>query len=783
MRRRPLARFLPPLAPAAAALAASAVPAHAQAPTYDFSWAKLDPGDDWSAKIILSVFPVGATPGAADSTGAAATVIGALVGQLTAFVAAAAMAFVAYGLIMQLFRGAETARLLDRNMTAMFLVRMGVAAILMYPLPSGFSAGQFMTVRTALWGAGMAKTFYDLAVQAVGPDSMVVAQPIIPGTKTIVAGLIQNEFCRASINAATGQANMAPEPSPITNAGYVTWSYSLSAGNATGAPACGTVTLRTPNAGATNIAGVGVDMTAEQKRILTEVLEGGIRPAVAAVAQRFWQTKQASALVPLQGVLQSATAMYTARLTAAATAKTRELRNALSATEARNGNVGLLRNQEQLRALGWTSAGAYYLEFARLNGQTMTLMSATPVVNLPSWEGLGRGLSRDLAPLATSVTAFMTKLMTYVQTTDGLDAPGGNANLFMGATPGEDGAGVMEQLFRSLRLDDRLLNAFTDDMSPTGNRWTDPFGALMQLGNKMAAISLAALGAAALLNSATGTAAAAVWNVLSGNPAGAGATVVGHFVVSFLATPIFTGLMAILVPALAIAFVLPMIPWLMFLAGVIGWLVLVCEAVIAVPLWMLAHMTFQGEGLHGRAEEGYSLLFSVLFRPTLMVFGLFLGYFVFAATSWLIRASFGIAAGFVLANGWVVVSVIGVAVLLCIFVLVHTVAALLSFRMIALVPHHLPKLVGFASANRVDMDDFSRDAALVGAAGALRTIGSSVAPRGMDRGRRLPYVPRPALSGPEKEPKAGNANGNGGMDTTLRAATDVPPQPPPREEA
>ena len=33
---------------------------------------------------------------------------------------------------------------------------------------------------------------------------------------------------------------------------------------------------------------------------------------------------------------------------------------------------------------------------------------------------------------------------------------------------------------------------------------------------------------------------------------------------------------------------------------------------------------FQGEGLHGRASEGYSLLFSVLFRPTLMLLGLFL---------------------------------------------------------------------------------------------------------------------------------------------------------------
>ena len=163
----------------------------------------------------------------------------------------------------------------------------------------------------------------------------------------------------------------------------------------------------------------------------------------------------------------------------------------------------------------------------------------------------------------------------------------------------------------------------------------------------------------------------------------------------------------------------------MFLAGVIGWLVLVCEAVIAVPLWMLAHLTFNGDGVHGRAQEGYSLLFNVIARPTLMIIGLFLGYHIFAASSWLIRQSFGIAAGFVLANGWLVTNVIGVAVLLCIFVLVHIVVALLSFRMITLIPHHLPKLIGFTSANRVDMEQFGRDAAIVGSASALRTIGKA----------------------------------------------------------
>ena len=50
------------------------------------------------------------------------TVIGQMIGQLTGFVAAIAMAFLCYSTIMQIHRGAETARLLGDNMTGMFIV-------------------------------------------------------------------------------------------------------------------------------------------------------------------------------------------------------------------------------------------------------------------------------------------------------------------------------------------------------------------------------------------------------------------------------------------------------------------------------------------------------------------------------------------------------------------------------------------------------------------------------------------------------------------------------------
>ena len=760
-----------------AALLLPSAPAFAQTtPSYNLAWSVLDPGNDWSAEIIQSVFPIAGTPSASFSTGSASTAIGAIIGTLTGYVSAIAMAFICYTVIMQIHRGAETGRVLSNSMTSMFVVRLGVAAILMYPLPSGFSNGQRLVVQASLWSAGMARAVYNIAIRAIGPDAMVIVEPIVPGTKTIVLDLIQTEMCRALINAASANPNLVPIPRAATSnaisGGYTTWSYGLSAGNGVFRATCGTVSVRVPQTGsAITFAGVNMDMTATQQSILTNVLQTDIRPVVEAVARQFWLTKQPAALVPLQDLLTNATQDYTRQLTAAATNKASELRSAVDPTRLRNGDEGRQANMVQISSLGWTSAGAYYLEFARLNGQVLSLMSAVPTISTPNYGGLGASLTADVAPLAESLRNYLQTLKTYVQTTDGVDVPGGNADLFSGATPSDDGAGVMEKIMRGLHLSDRVLGAFTEAMSPAANNWADPFSALIQLGHKLVVASVTAFGLAGMMNSTPGTIIGMAGSMVSGNFAAAGAIGLGSMVMGFLATPIFALLMGVLIPGLMLAFVIPMIPWVMWMAGVTGWLILVCEAVIAVPLWMLAHMTMSGEGLHGKANEGYSLLFNVVFRPTLMIVGLFLAYFVFGASSWLIRVSFGVAAGFVLQNGWVVTNILGVVVLLSIFVLIHIVAAVQSFRLITLIPHHLPRLIGFGSAGRVDMEQYARDAALIGVAGTLGKIqdGTSASFRSLAANGGEASKEANAIGHDEN---SGKGKGGNGMDSTLRAATD-----------
>jgi conjugal transfer/type IV secretion protein DotA/TraY len=486
-------------------------------------------------------------------------------------------------------------------------------------------------------------------------------------------------------------------------------------------------------------------------------------------------------LSPLLSLYQSTTQTYTQQLTSAARSITSQLRSSLSSTDARNGNLGLSKNEVQLSTLGWTSAAAYYLGFARLNGLTLSLASGTPTVNMPSFEGLSPSLQADIAPLFTSSSSLLDKLKTYVATADGLTSPGGNADTLTGTFTGADGSGMMEKLFRALNFTPTLLQSFVDNLSPTAQNWADPFGGLIALGNQMILVAMTALGLAGIASTATGTAATTLFNALTMNWAGAVATLSLSVLMQFFATPIFIGCMALLIPGLTIAFVLPMIPWVMWIAGVAGYLILVCEAMVAVPLWMLAHLTFEGDGLHGRGLAGYELLFNILFRPVLMLIGLFLGYFIFTCISWLIRMSFGIAAAFVLGDGWLVTNWLGLFVLLSIFVLSHVVAAIASFRMITLIPHHIPRMIGFSSANRVDMDEFSQGAALIGTQKALTTLSDGVNPKRLTSGTGAAsnegHSGQKLLGSSDKGVLGGSSTSGGanssGMDTTLQATTDM----------
>jgi conjugal transfer/type IV secretion protein DotA/TraY len=748
------------------------------------TWQQLSSANDWSTQIIDNLFPIGnAATGTAGISGEQSA-IGTMVGYLNAFVMLFAVAFVAYTTIIEIHRGAETGRVLTERTSSWAPVRMGFAALMMVPVSGGFTVGQAGVLTVAGWGTGMAATVYDGAVSAIGPQGLPIFTPEIPDAKSIVAGIMASELCMALVNAAANET-LIPAPTAVTggdpvNGGYVSYNYALS-GNQTGTPTCGSVTVNTAGSAATSEDGVAMTMATDQLNDLNAIISQ-LRPEVQTVATNYWNDRNSADFTPLWNDLTAATSSYTQMLSSDASS----IATSLNSAQGTQGSLdNLTATETQMENLGWAGAGAYFWKIAQINGDNLSYLNATPNTVPPSYDGLGTSLASDLAPVITATNAFSDQIMANATTTDSTQPPTGINE----SGPSE---GIISDILGKWDLNQVLLNSIVSAISPTDEFWQDPFVVLIHLGDLMIGAAEAPIIGISALNL---TNANNIWAKLGSSvtPAGVAASFANAVLggSTMLGKLIFLICMALLIPGLILAFVMPMIPLTMWLAGVASWFILVIEAVIAVPLWMLAHMTYQGEGFHGRGIYGYSLLFNVIFRPVLMLFGLMLGYWLFTIMSWLTFETFSLAGDFVLQQGYILTNLFGIIILVCMLVVLEMAWAVMAFKLIAQIPYQVIQWVGMKPASRVDMENFALSTTTQGSKAVLNAVeegyrgivteaaAGRIGYGGPGDGGGSGYDP-PRLTGP-----GGGGNGprfgSGGSgaapptDSALTAATDVIP--------
>jgi conjugal transfer/type IV secretion protein DotA/TraY len=88
-------------------------------------------------------------------------------------------------------------------------------------------------------------------------------------------------------------------------------------------------------------------------------------------------------------------------------------------------------------------------------------------------------------------------------------------------------------------------------------------------------------------------------------------------------------------------FLVPILPFIFFFFAILTWILEIIEAVIAMPLWALAFLKIDGEGMPGQAAtSGLFILLSILIRPALIVISLILGYVVFIFGTYLLSMLF-----------------------------------------------------------------------------------------------------------------------------------------------
>jgi conjugal transfer/type IV secretion protein DotA/TraY len=147
---------------------------------------------------------------------------------------------------------------------------------------------------------------------------------------------------------------------------------------------------------------------------------------------------------------------------------------------------------------------------------------------------------------------------------------------------------------------------------------------------------------------------------------------------------------------------LPMVPFVIWFGGIINWLVVVAEGIVAAPMWSMAHLGAEGEGFGQRSMHGYLFLLNMCVRPFLMVIGFFVGGGVLVVAGTFATAAFSLAVANAQFNSLTgVFSIIGflwVFTQMCLAV-VHN-----SFNLILILPDQVINWVGGYASARLGYD-------------------------------------------------------------------------------
>lgn len=131
---------------------------------------------------------------------------------------------------------------------------------------------------------------------------------------------------------------------------------------------------------------------------------------------------------------------------------------------------------------------------------------------------------------------------------------------------------------------------------------------------------------AAIRNVAGATFGAALGGMMGGLSMQAGSFI--NAASGFMVSTAFLGLTV----GVVLFYILPFLPFVYFYFAVASWLKTIFEAMVGVPLWALAHLRIDGEGLPGdAAANGYFLILEIFLRPILSIVGLIAALVIFSA--------------------------------------------------------------------------------------------------------------------------------------------------------
>jgi len=273
---------------------------------------------------------------------------------------------------------------------------------------------------------------------------------------------------------------------------------------------------------------------------------------------------------------------------------------------------------------GWIEAGMYYYQLARTNTNNSKSLNLTFNVVAPDSSSL------MVSNTYRNNTSAATDLITGIQNaTQANQQPSGSSPSMPSI------AGPVTDTLKGSGAS--LLSTFMSNMTSGSCQGSD----CSQGSNTNPLVSISTYGYQ-LMITAQVLFAAVMWPILGiiiattftiialgtgppVEPLGEGAKALLN-----IATPIFAILLtAMYTVGATLGIYVPLIPYIIFIMGAVGWMVTTVEALAAAPLIGLGIMMPSGQHeLLGKAEHAFMLMLNLFLRPSLMIIGLMAALFV-----------------------------------------------------------------------------------------------------------------------------------------------------------
>ncbi|EAO9770390.1 DotA/TraY family protein [Salmonella enterica] len=515
-----------------------------------------------------------------------------------------------YLVLQKTAKTAHDGQYMDREQGSFWApIRILAAFSMLTPLPNGWSlSALLMLYAAAKVGVGGANLATDATVDAFMAGQTFVLQPVAPSTVTLARSLFEANMCMFGINASLDAQNNSGgivfssdyiNQSPIEN-GFILKSKSFTCGGAT-------IAIEENNSILSKLGlSADIDVTAirnahtEGLNEMQRSLRDGAQKFVQGVISR--QQDENSNLVNAESIIQTASQIYENKVTAA-------IRSSNINTQLRNltSQVG-----DTIKSEGWFSLGNWYQTLAVANNR---------VGNSAAAKGTAFGQSTGQVPVTTDLYRLaISAYHAQKSVTDNSNAGILTAKSSFESNDISDAASLFSYVFNSFgqSITTSLINQSQNDSGQV-----NPIISMKNLGDNLIGAAEASLatyvGVKAFIAGANESVLGTIANKLGG--IGAALKSVGDTLDPYVAI----SLVMLIGAGISLSIYIPLMPFLIWTAACINYLIIIGEGIFASALWAFTHLLGNGEGMGQKTSHGYIFLLNLMFRPILMVGGFLLG--------------------------------------------------------------------------------------------------------------------------------------------------------------